>query len=346
MLVAGKVVGALGLAALLWLWVDWREALAAVARADPALLALALAASVASVLVSAWKWQILLRRIRVELGFGLTARLYWIGCFFSNFLPTGIGGDAVRLLLTPAAGRLEEVTGTILTERLTGLLVMLLLATFGLAVQPLELAGPWLGDTLLALVVALALGVAGLLAAPSLLLRAVGRLARGLPGALGRLCARAHGLAARVAGPVRDGRAVGLALLISVPFYALNILAHYFPLQAVGAEIGLAEVALVAPVVLLVGLLPITPNGLVLAEGAFVALYAGVGVPPELALAAAVLRRLVDLANSGFGGIAWLGWRAERGPRGEPAAGQPAEAEAGWRAPVLSAAYAARRRAA
>ena len=54
-----------------------------------------------------------------------------------------------------------------------------------------------------------------------------------------------------------------------------------------------------------------TVNGLFLAEGAFVLVYASVGVAPETALAAAILRRLVDLANSGFGGLLWLAWQTD-----------------------------------
>jgi hypothetical protein len=47
-------------------------------------------------------------------------------------------------------------------------------------------------------------------------------------------------------------------------------------------------------------------NGLGVAEGVFVLLYVQLGVDPETALAAAVLRRVVDLANSGLGGLFWL----------------------------------------
>jgi hypothetical protein len=50
-----------------------------------------------------------------------------------------------------------------------------------------------------------------------------------------------------------------------------------------------------------------------------VLVYASVGVAPETALAAAILRRLVDLANSGFGGLLWLAWQADPDePQGSP----------------------------
>jgi uncharacterized membrane protein YbhN (UPF0104 family) len=75
---------------------------ALVGRSDPAPLAAAFAVSVVGVLISAEKWRGLLRRAGVRLSLAASARLYWIGMFVSNFLPTSVGGDAARLALTPA----------------------------------------------------------------------------------------------------------------------------------------------------------------------------------------------------------------------------------------------------
>jgi uncharacterized membrane protein YbhN (UPF0104 family) len=122
-------------------------------------------------------------------------------------------------------------------------------------------------------------------------------------------------------GPAADRLAVAVAVLYSLPFYAAVILAQYLTLRAVGAPVGLVEVILGAPLVCAVTLLPVTVNGLFLAEGAFVLIYASVGVAPETALAAAILRRLVDLANSGFGGLLWVAWQTDpKEPQGSPIA--------------------------
>ena len=102
------------------------------------------------------------------------------------------------------------------------------------------------------------------------------------------------------------------------------MLAQYCMLRAAGADVGMLAVVLGAPLVALVTLLPITVNGLFLAEGAFVLIYASTGIPAEVALAAAILRRLVDLANSGLGSVLWLAWQL--GPAGleqEGLAAQP-----------------------
>jgi glycosyltransferase 2 family protein len=309
MLFAGKLAGAAVLLLVLWLSLDWGHAAAVLARADPVLIWAALAASALNILISAHKWQLLLRRARVSLAYGVAAQLYWIGAFFSNFLPTGVGGDAVRLMLTPAQGQLGTVAGTILVERLTGLLTLLLLSVLGLAFLPLDLGDGSIGGLLTAAAFGSTGVVATVLVAPGLFVVSIERFAGMLPPALRAPLGAAQRIAAQVMRPAEDRLAVAVAVLYSLPFYAAVILAQYFMLHAVDAHVGLLQVILGAPLVCAVTLLPVTVNGLFLAEGAFVLVYASVGVAPETALAAAILRRLVNLANSGFGGLLWLAWQ-------------------------------------
>ncbi|MGD9511643.1 MAG: lysylphosphatidylglycerol synthase transmembrane domain-containing protein, partial [Geminicoccaceae bacterium] len=132
---------------------------------------------------------------------------------------------------------------------------------------------------------------------------------RTLPRLLRRPFARVHRLTAGLFGPGSDPRSVTQALVWSVPFYGAMMLAQYFMLRAVGADPGALSVILGAPLISLVSMTPVTINGLFLAEGAFVLVYASAGVPAEVALAAAIVRRLVDLANSGLGSGMWLAWQ-------------------------------------
>ncbi len=304
-----KVGLALGWVAALWFLVDWREAGATLAGADPVPVAAAFVVSVIGVLISAEKWRDLLRRARVEITFRAAARLYWIGMFFSNFLPTSVGGDAVRLALTPSRGRLARVAGSILVERLTGLIVMLGLCAVGLTLRPVQVDQAGLGQALPLAVLAMGAGAAVLLLAPGLLARILPVLTRPLPALLRCPLDGVQKVAMAIADHARDTTGLSRALAVSLPFYGTIILAQYLVLEAVGANVPLLEVALLAPLVPLLTLLPLSLNGLGLAEAVFVLLYGSIGVPPETALAAAALRRLVDLANSGLGGLLWLAVR-------------------------------------
>ncbi|MGE3743521.1 MAG: lysylphosphatidylglycerol synthase transmembrane domain-containing protein [Geminicoccaceae bacterium] len=303
----GKLGGALALSLVLWFSVDWTAALAVLAESGRWLILAAFLASVANILISAGKWQILLRRSRVELGYVAAAQLYWIGAFFSNFLPTGVGGDAVRLMMTPSDHGRAPVATSILVERLSGFAVMLGISAVALATLPLHLGSSRaLGVLVVAALTAVVLSVLYL---PGWFLALLLLVERTLPRLLRRPFAHVHRLTAGLFGPGSDPRSVTQALIWSVPFYGAMMLAQYFMLRAVGADPGALAVILGAPLISLVSMTPVTINGLFLAEGAFVLVYASAGVPAEVALAAAIVRRLVDLANSGLGSGMWLAWQ-------------------------------------
>ena len=48
------------------------------------------------ILVSALKWQLLLRAKGERMNFLVVLGLYYIGMFFNTFLPTSVGGDLVK----------------------------------------------------------------------------------------------------------------------------------------------------------------------------------------------------------------------------------------------------------
>jgi len=102
---------------------------------------------------------------------------------------------------------------------------------------------------------------------------------------------------------------VAWALVISMVANGLSIVAIYLYALAVGADVHLAEAAVVAPIVLAVGLLPLSFNGIGTIELTFVLLLGLMGVDPEVALAVAILRRLVQLGQSLVGGALYTSRR-------------------------------------
>lgn len=344
-----KVAVSLGLAAVLLAFLGGHgieEMMAAIRGAEPGWVAVAAAASVLGVLISAGRWWGLMRSGGLDVPLAAAARVYWIAMFCGNLLPTSIGGDAVRLALTPASGRRVQVAGSILVERLTGLAVLLGLCALGLLVRPPRLEG---APASLALALASLGGAAaavGLVAAPGPLARVLALAAGRAPAAARKPVALVADVAAAVHRQARDGAAIARALLFSVPFYASIMLAQYAVLRAVGAAVPAADVASLSLLVPLVSLLPVSLNGIGVAEGAFVLLYVGAGAPPEAALAAAVLHRVVVLAVSMLGGFWWAAASPSgRGPSDthevggppSPAArpGMPLARPAGFLAPLL-----------
>lgn len=170
--------------------------------------------------------------------------------FASDLLPTSVGGDAARLLLTPApSGRHAAVAGSILVERLTGFLVMLALCTLGLALRPRYFDEPGLRAAFLAGLLTIDLAVVAALLAPGRLALLLARLAGRLSEGLRRPAEAAVRVAMAVAGLARDPAVLARAVALSVAFYGTIIAAQHAVLRAAGAEVALPEVALVAAVV-------------------------------------------------------------------------------------------------
>lgn len=84
-------------------------------------------------LAVAGRWHILLRAVGVNISPGQTTRLTFAGLFASNFLPTTIGGDVIRL-----AGALQlkfdaaTCTASLVVDRLVGMTGMAMALPFGM----------------------------------------------------------------------------------------------------------------------------------------------------------------------------------------------------------------------
>lgn len=112
----------------------------ALRNASPLALAISVLGYLATQFVSALRWRLLLNAAAREhttrplspLGIGESYRLYLIGMFCNLWLPTAIGGDAVRAgLATKHSGNLALAATSIFVERLTGLMALLTIGMVG-----------------------------------------------------------------------------------------------------------------------------------------------------------------------------------------------------------------------
>ena len=132
------------------LFYQFREdVLGAVRRVTPANLLLAFGCIFLSRLMTVGRWHILLRSGGIEIPLKSTLALTFTGLFASNFLPTTIGGDVVRLAGAMQLGYDRAVClASIAADRLINMVGMSLAAPFGIyqllqigPLQALALAG-------------------------------------------------------------------------------------------------------------------------------------------------------------------------------------------------------------
>jgi uncharacterized protein (TIRG00374 family) len=295
--------------------VDWKEALAAAGRANPAWLAAAGLANVAIVVLWGAQWRLFLPR-SAPVPFTRVLRITAVMAMTANSVPYLAGQAAgVHLLATRGGvGYATALSVATLDQVAEGIAKVTLLASLALLLpvpvpDPIRAALPIVcaGVAILALVTVLAAWKPGVLA------RGIGRW-RGRR-ALAALAAGTHawsrGLeAARRPGLLAAG--VGVALLMKAA-EAAGILAVQ---AALGVHVPVPATLVVLAAVSVATMLPLSPANLGVYEGAAFLAYRWAGVDAEAALALAVVQHLALLAAMGGSGWAAVTLRAARGKPG------------------------------
>ena len=102
----------------------------AACRAHPEWIALAICLHVVGLGLSAYRWRSLLSIFHQGYGYGYLVRSLLSGLFFNQFLPSTIGGDALRAYQTPSReGERIPAVGVVFVERSIGLIVLLVVGS-------------------------------------------------------------------------------------------------------------------------------------------------------------------------------------------------------------------------
>lgn len=264
------------------------------------------AISIALISVSVWKWRLFLQHLGIESSFGRLFALYLLGYFVNVFTPSFIGGDVVRsLAISSEVNRSHAVSATIL-ERYTGVVAMLLMALCACCIAH--------GVTREIVMVVLAASVGCIMVTWMIVTGWLARLTvlRRLPQSVGRIINKIH---QGFVWGVSDRSLLCKGLGLSVVFHLLTIVNT----AAVGVAVGWSDIPwggllVVVPLILIVGAVPVSPQGLGIQEGAFVFFLHSVGATTGQALAIALVLRAKSYLLALCGGIIWLvnrdSWRA------------------------------------
>jgi uncharacterized protein (TIRG00374 family) len=272
-------------------------------------IAFALTLYLAMLLVSTWRWRLLLQAQHVSVRFGTLLNSFFVAIFLNNFLPSNIGGDVIRIRDTArAAGSKTLATAVVLADRGVGVLGLAFVAACGstLAARRSEAIGP-LGPSLLwgglaAVVTACVLVLTlpehvGALARPLRVFHAdwVDQRIETITSALRRFRGAPVSMAVGLAGAI-------VVQGILVAFYA-----------AVAAALHLAvpigHLAILVPVSFIVQMMPLSVNGLGVREATFGVYLTRIGVQLESAVALSFIAAALVMLFSMTGAAAYLARR-------------------------------------
>lgn len=245
----------------------------------------AFALFLSNIVLRALRWFLLLRSLNDRPPFLLLVYLYFVGFFANNFIPSGFGGDVVKVVsLRQRYGRGAEALSSVMMDRITGLMGSALIALLALAWNSLEhVTAVELPAPLWWLIEAISIGIP----LSFFLVRWTDPLHR-IEGIFPKIAfLPKYDKLEQLVGTVRRYPlpALLLSLLISIPFTLSLILLQYCIARAFGVVLPLSVFGLFVPLLALINALPITFNGLGVREGAYVFLFGAVGVPPETAVA-------------------------------------------------------------
>jgi uncharacterized membrane protein YbhN (UPF0104 family) len=271
----------------------------------------------ASLVLRAYRWLLLLRGLDVKVSFGRLVELYFVGNFFNAFLPSGFGGDAVRIMEVARDVPTNVAAGTVIVDRLTGLLMLFVMALLALPFRPEGFPQP-----LFQLITAVS--IIGIIGGIILL---EGSLIRRFGGWLpGKLSPTGDGPIARLLQGVQGSgwRAVLGALAVSILFNLLLVTWWYAVGRSIGANISYFYYLLVVPI-LSVALLVPSLSGLGVRESLAPSLFAGAGIQDSTAVAISLLVFLVMRASSLLGAPIYIIATLRQRDKDKTAATKPEE---------------------
>jgi uncharacterized membrane protein YbhN (UPF0104 family) len=291
---------------------DLGRAVDLMGHASLPLVAAALAALLTANLFVALRWQLILSLASPSPGRAALLKIVFVGLFFNQLLPTGVGGDAVRAWRCSKLGiGLGTAIRSILLDRAWGYTVLVVLyiailpGLLHVLPQARERAGV-IAVLVAAIAALLALVSLDYLPRPLLRLRVIAPLAE-----LSRESRRLL---------MHSGRCAAV-LGLSVLTTTLAIVAYKFIGDGIGSRLSFGVWVMVVPPVTLIQLLPVSLAGWGIREAALVVALGLFGIPAEAALAISILVGVCLILTGLPGGLIWIaGWDIAR-PRLSPPVG-------------------------
>lgn len=311
--------------AVIALLIDWREAADVWLRADPYWLCAGFVLIHLDRMFMAVKWKMLLRYSPVKVSQSTAIQAYYVSSFWSTFLPSSIGADAVRTVwLSKKGADGAVILSSIIVERVFGALALAVVAVAGVIVFSTQnkLDDPAMIITIIAFLSVTCIITAALF---NRLLHVTGqRIIRKLPfprlvGGLERTRAAVESYAGRP-------RLLTAFLILSVAEQAFPILGNYTMVKAFEIDLSMTWLIMGVPIILAVARMPISMHGFGVQEAAYAFVFGPAGVSVSTAVSMSVGGRIL-LLLSAIPGAFWT-MRVKRGRpevSGAPALGTPTQ---------------------
>ena len=232
-------------------------------------------------LISAYRWQILIHAQDDHVPLGFLAKSYLVGNFFNLFLPTRFGGDVVRILDGSRYSKsVLKSTAIVFVERVSGIIILLIFA-LGVSLFRLDIA-----QQMPFIWVSLGVGFMGLAAILCFFLPISKTFIDKIPqkGVLEKIKRKIFEFR-EIVFVYKEKKGAFLKALFWAFLLQINVILHYYFVgKALYIDIPLLDYFIFIPIVLIILTIPITINGLGLREALYMTIFAYYGIPNSSAV--------------------------------------------------------------
>ncbi len=244
--------------------------------------------------LNAWRWSTLLRTQGLRLPFLEVLKIMLSGAFASNFLPSTIGGDSVRVVsLLRYEATLTVSMATVVMDRLLNVLAMFTLLPFSLTVFPIQFSLNIFPNFFSRFLL------------PSILISTLSSAIGWLKEQQARVLRWFEHMVEILRVWVNCPKTLLLLFIISWLSSFVIFLAVWMLARALGIRVTLIQVIGVMTITYLVSMLPISVNGYGVREVTLTTLYVQIGASLEQASTLAVITRFMLLLEA-LPGALWL----------------------------------------
>ena len=296
-----RVVFTLVLFAVLFKSVSWSLLVQSFIQTRHGMLLVSVIVGFCGIVLSAYQWRSLLHVERITSDLADLINLYIVGVAFSHFLPTGMGGDAIKALYVGReSGNSAGSTSAVLLCRIIGFFGMMLIS-----LPTLLIMHDRLDTKLILLFILLALLVASMIIGALLAVIWLPRFMRGR-WAKHRFLSSVINVGNALSKTIKRPRMLLIANLYGLVFWLVAVLNCYCYAEALQLHVPLYFYFFVVPLISLISFLPISINGYGLRETAFVYAFSTVHVASAPALLLALLMDMQALCFAVIGGCIYL----------------------------------------
>ncbi len=285
---------------------------------NPSIALVGLVVGIYTLVVSAYQWQVLLNAEKIPLDLTKLINLYMVGIAFNHFLPTSMGGDAVKIYYVGReSSNMPGSASAAVMSRITGFFGMLLVAYPTLLIFHKHFT-----EQVVLLLLLLSMVVLALVTGTFVFAGLFSRFAQAkkiqvafeslLPSFIrkklniGGIIEKAIDIGNTLIMSAKKPRSMVIATLFGVMFHIVACLNYYSYGLALHIDIPFYFYLVAIPLVSLIGFLPISIGGFGLREGALVIVFATAHVASGTALTLAFMMDVQMLFFAAIGGFMYL----------------------------------------